>query len=382
MAGAGHQSQSSNRKSYRILAFRRLLAMAGDVAEIEGRLVKIGGFMTVAFHAPRMRAQDPTLPQFLRQVNAFPLLQPEEERALVRQAQSEGDAAAIARLTTSHLRLVTKVARRCNAFGLPMNELIAEGNLGMVRAVRRFDPDRGFRLSTFAVWCIRSAIQEYILRSWSMVRIGTTGGQRKLFFNLRRIKSQIGAVEEGWLAPEQVDSIARSLGVPAAEVILMNDRLAGSDLSLNAPVGTEDESDRLYWLVDERPTPETFIADREELSQRRHLLSQALGELSVRERDILVQRRLKEEPATLDELSHRYNISAERVRQIELAAYKKLKSAVLRASAAARQGRQHSVCSDSDKKTPASSMALIKAEGRGPTPPSSPTFTAARELVE
>jgi RNA polymerase sigma-32 factor len=272
----------------------------------------------------------------MRRVRAFPLLAPEEERALARKARQDEDAAAVARLTTSHLRLVAKVARRYSSFGLPMSELIAEGNLGMVRAVQRFDPDRGFRLSTFAVWWIRAAIQEYILRSWSLVRIGTTRGQRRLFFNLRRLKSSMGLLEEGELAPGQVEKIAASLGVPRAEVVSMNGRLAGADLSLNVPVGTEGDSELQDWLVDERPTPEDALAEAEERHHRRRLLKSALGMLQERERHILVERRLKEPPATLNELSRRYDVSAERVRQIELAAYERLKSAILHASSAPR----------------------------------------------
>jgi RNA polymerase sigma-32 factor len=351
---------------------RNLFLVRPAAPETERRVAKIGGIMTVAIHTQHTRAQDSILPRYLRQVNAFPLLESAEERTLAQQAQGE-DVAAIARLTTSHLRLVTKVAKSYSKFGLPMNELIAEGTLGMVRAVRRFDPDRGCRLSSFAAWWIRAAIQEYVLRNWSMVRIGTTRGQKKLFFNLRHIKSQIGALEKGRLAPEQIDSIVRTLRVPAAEVVLVNDRLAGSDLSLNAPLATEGGGELQDWLVDERPTPETFVADSEELHHRRRLLCEALTELSARERNILVQRRLKEEPATLDELSERYDISAERVRQIELAAYEKLKGSVLRAS---RQSRPRPVSSASGSKVPAASKAMSMAAARRPAP-----FTAAGGLV-
>jgi len=273
--------------------------------------------MTTAMRAPREPFEVGALPRYLRRVRAFPLLAPEEERALARKAQQDEDAAAVARLTTSHLRLVAKVARRYSSFGLPMSELIAEGNLGMVRAVQRFDPDRGFRLSTFAVWWIRAAIQEYILRSWSLVRTGTTRGQKRL-------------------TPGQVEKIAASLGVPRAEVVSMNGRLSGSDLSLNAPVGTEGDSELQDRLVDERPTPEDSLAEAEERHHRRRLLKAALGTLQERERDILVERRLKERPATLSELSRRYYVSAERIRQIELAAYERLKSAILHASLAPR----------------------------------------------
>ena len=282
--------------------------------------------MTTTMRALREPVEVGALPRYLRQIPAFPLLAPEEERALVRKAQQDEDAAAVARLATSHLRLVVKVAKRYSAFGLPMSELIAEGNLGMVRAVQRFDPDHGFRLSTYAVWWIRAAIQEYILRSWSLVRIGTTRGQRRLFFNLRRLKSSMGVLEEGKLAPEQVESIAASLRVPGAEVVSMNGRLSGSDRSLNAPVGTEGDGEFQDWLVDERPTPEDSLAETEERHHRRRLLKEALRMLPERERHILVEQRLKEQPATLNELSRRYDVGAERVRQIELAAYERLKA--------------------------------------------------------
>ena len=292
--------------------------------------------MTIAARPQRETAEARALPRYLREVRAFPLLAPEEELMLARKAQRDADAAAAARLTTSHLRLVVKVAKRYSAFGLPMSELIAEGNLGMVRAVQRFDPDRGFRLSTFAVWWIRAAIQENVLRSWSLVRTGTTRGQKKLFFNLRRLKSRMGVLEEGELAPGQVETIAANLRVPKSEVISMNGRLSGSDLSLNAPVGIESEGELQDWLVDEGPTPEDSLAETEERHHRGHLLREALSTLPERERNILVERRLKEEPATLNELSRRYDVSAERIRQIELAAYEKLKSAILQASAAPR----------------------------------------------
>jgi RNA polymerase sigma-32 factor len=292
--------------------------------------------MTIAIRLQREAVDAGPLPRYLRQVRAFPLLAPEEERALARKAQRDEDAAAVARLTTSHLRLVAKVARRYSSFGLPMSELIAEGNLGMVRAVQRFDPDRGFRLSTFAVWWIRAAIQEYILRSWSLVRTGTTRGQKRLFFNLRRLKSKMGVLGEGGLAPGQVEMIASSLKVSRAEVISMNGRLSGSDLSLNAPVGIEGDGEAQDWLVDERPTPEDSLAETEEFLHRRDLLQEGLSRLPERERHILVERRLNEEPPSLNELGRRYDISAERVRQIELAAYQKLKSAILEASKAPR----------------------------------------------
>jgi len=292
--------------------------------------------MTVAIRTLRLAPQDGGLPRYLQQVRAFPLLELEEERELARRAREQNDADAMNRLTTSHLRLVAKVARRYSSYGLPISELIAEGNLGMVRAVMRFDPDRGFRLSTFAVWWIRAAIQEYILRSWSLVRTGTTRGQKKLFFNLRRLKARIKAVEDGELTPEQVAKISKDLRVPAEEVVSMNRRLSAPDRSLNTPLGPEGQGELQDWLVDERPSPEASLAEDEELADRRNLLYQALGKLSERERHILMERRLREERTTLNDLSRRYDISRERVRQIELTAYEKLEKAVRLASASPR----------------------------------------------
>jgi RNA polymerase sigma-32 factor len=215
--------------------------------------------MATVMRAMREPAEVGALPPYLRQVRAFPLLAPEEERALARKAEHDEDATAVARLTTSHLRLVAKVAKRYSSFGLPLSELIAEGNLGMVCAVQRFDPERGFRLSTFAVWWIRAAIQEYTLRNWSLVRTGATREQKRLFFNLSRLKYRLGMLAERELAPGQVERIAASLRVPKAEVISMNERLAGPDLSLNAPIGTEGDGELQDWLVDECPTPEEWL---------------------------------------------------------------------------------------------------------------------------
>jgi RNA polymerase sigma-32 factor len=264
---------------------------------------------------------------YLQQVRAFPLLQPDEELALARRMRAEADGEPAHRLVTSHLRLVAKVARRYRGYGLPESELIAEGNLGLIRAVMRFDPDRGFRLATYAIWWIRAAIQEYILRSWSLVRIGNTQAQKKLFFNLRRLKEKIDAVEEGDLSTKQVDKIAETLKVKGENVIEMNRRLASRDLSLNAPLQVDGAGEWQDFLVDEIPSPEARLADEEEFAQRRGFLKIALGTLGEREREILIERRLKDEGVTLNELSQRYNISRERVRQIEVSAFEKVRIA-------------------------------------------------------
>jgi RNA polymerase sigma-32 factor len=278
---------------------------------------------------------DQHLARYLQQVRKFPMLEPDEEFMLAQRWREHKDPEAAHRLVTSHLRLVAKIAMGYRGYGLPMSELIAEGNLGMIRAVKRFDPDRGFRLATYAMWWIRAAVQEYILHSWSLVKIGTTAAQKKLFFNLRRVKGQIKAIEDGDLAPEQVDKVAERLKVSAEDVISMNRRLAAPDSSLNAPLRADGEGEWQDWLVDDTPTQETRLAEDEELSKRRTLLDQALTGLNERERHILTERRLKDEPATLDELSQTYRISRERVRQIEIRAFEKLQKSIRNA---AREG--------------------------------------------
>jgi RNA polymerase sigma-32 factor len=235
-------------------------------------------------------------------------------------------------LVTSHLRLVAKIARNYRGYGLPMSELIAEGNLGIIRAVKGFDPDRGVRLTTYAIWWIRAAIQEYILHSWSLVKIGTTAAQKKLFCNLRRLKGQIKALEDGDLAPEQIGKIAERLKVSAEDVVSMNGRLAGRDRSLNAPLRADSEGEWQDWLVDDRPNQEMRLLDDDELAKRRGLLDEALAALNDRERRILVERRLKDEPATLDELSQTFHISRERVRQIEVRTFEKLQKSIRNAA--------------------------------------------------
>ena len=229
---------------------------------------------------------------------------------------------------TSHLRLVAKIAMGYRGYGLPMNEIISEGNIGLMQAVKRFDPERGFRLATYAMWWIRAAIQEYILHSWSLVKLGTTAAQKKLFFNLRRIKSQMQAIEEGDLSPETVREIAKNLEVTEQDVVDMNRRLSGPDHSLNAMLRSDSETEWQDWLVDETASQETRMAEEDELSHRRGLLGEALKILNDRERHILTERRLKEEPTTLEDLSVQYNISRERVRQIEVRAFEKLQKAM------------------------------------------------------
>ncbi len=270
-----------------------------------------------------------SLSLLLREIRKFPMLQPEEEYMLAKRWREHSDPDAAQRLVTSHLRLVAKIAMGYRGYGLPLSELISEGNVGMMQAVKRFDPDRGFRLATYAMWWIRASIQEYILHSWSLVKMGTTAAQKKLFFNLRRLKGQLQAIDEGDLSPENVHKIATELGVPEADVVSMNRRLAAPDYSLNAPLRSDGEGEWQDWLVDEVEDQETSFSEREELSLRRDLLHRALPRLMPRERDILVARRLSEEPETLDDLSQKYGISHERVRQIEVRAFAKVQKEVI-----------------------------------------------------
>ena len=274
-------------------------------------------------------AREGNLARYLEEIRRFPMLAPEEEYMLAKRWREHGDKDAAHKLVTSHLRLVAKIAMGYRGYGLPLSELISEGNVGMMQAVKRFDPDRGFRLATYAMWWIRAAIQEYVLHSWSLVKMGTTAAQKKLFFNLRKIKGQLQAIEEGDLSPENVKRIARELAVPEADVVSMNRRLSAPDNSLNAPLRADgDGGEWQDWLVDEEPTQETRLGDRQELGLRRDLLRTAMTHLTARERDILVERRLKEEPATLEDLSQKYGISRERVRQIEVRAFEKLQKAI------------------------------------------------------
>jgi len=264
------------------------------------------------------------LSRYLQNIRKFPMLAPDEEYMLAKRYLESEDSDAAHRLVSSHLRLVAKIAMGYRGYGLPMGEVISEGNVGLMQAVKRFDPERGFRLATYAMWWIRASIQEYILHSWSLVKMGTTAAQKKLFFNLRKMKGQLQLMEDGDLPFESVTTIATKLGVPEQDVVNMNRRLASPDHSLNAPVRIDGEGEWQDWLVDDSESQETLLANGEELSQRRDLLKQALETLNQRERHILTERRLTEEPMTLEDLSREYGISRERVRQIEVRAFEKL----------------------------------------------------------
>jgi RNA polymerase sigma-32 factor len=277
------------------------------------------------------------LNRYLAEIRKFPLLAPEQEYMLAKRWQEHQDPAAATGLVTSHLRLVARIAMGYRGYGLPVNELIAEGNIGLMQGVRKFDPERGFRLATYAMWWIKAAIQEYILRSWSLVKIGTTAAQKKLFFNLRRLKGKIGAVEDGDLKPADVTHIATTLGVNEDEVVSMNRRMGhGGDASLNAPLREEGEGEWQDWLADDAPLADELLADSEERKERQALLGDAMQTLNERERDILTRRRLIDDPETLEELSQRYAISRERVRQIEVRAFEKLAKAMHEAAGAQR----------------------------------------------
>ncbi|HMQ41403.1 MAG TPA: RNA polymerase sigma factor RpoH [Paracoccus sp. (in: a-proteobacteria)] len=267
------------------------------------------------------------LNRYLQEIRKFPLLEPEEEYMLAKAWVDHEDSEAAHKMVTSHLRLAAKIAMGYRGYGLPQAEVISEANVGLMQAVKRFDPEKGFRLATYAMWWIRASIQEYILRSWSLVKMGTTSGQKKLFFNLRKAKNRIGAMEEGDLRPENVARIANDLNVTEQEVIDMNRRMAGSDASLNATVGSGDgESTAQWqdWLEDEDADQAQAYAESEELDTRRAMLVQAMDVLNDREKDILMERRLRDDPLTLEELSERYEVSRERIRQIEVRAFEKL----------------------------------------------------------
>jgi RNA polymerase sigma-32 factor len=268
------------------------------------------------------------LSRYLSEIRKFPLLAPEEEYMFAKRWKEHEDPDAAKKLVTSHLRLVAKIAMGYRGYGLPISEIVAEGNVGLMQAVKRFEPDKGFRLATYAMWWIRASIQEYILRSWSLVKMGTTAAQKKLFFNLRKAKNKIDAIEEGDLSPENVKEIARQLGVRENEVVDMNRRLSGPDSSLNTPLRSESESEWQDWLQDDALDQETVLADSEELDERKGLLSSAMSVLTEREREIIEARRLRDEPETLEDLSKKFGISRERVRQIEMKAFDKLQEAM------------------------------------------------------
>jgi len=289
--------------------------------------------MATAKSLPAIPALGPdvSLNRYLSEIKKFPILAPEEEYMLAKRWSEHQDPEAAARLVTSHLRLVAKIAMGYRGYGLPVAELISEGNIGLMQGVKKFEPERGFRLATYAMWWIRASIQEFILRSWSLVKIGTTAAQKKLFFNLRREKAKIHAFEDGDLRPEHLHTIATNLGVSEEEVIQMNRRMAmGGDTSLNAPLREEGEGEWMDWLTDETPTQDVAVADAEEAQVRHKLLGQAMEHLNERERHILTERRLRDDPRTLEDLSQEYGVSRERVRQIEVRAFEKLQKAMMR----------------------------------------------------
>jgi RNA polymerase sigma-32 factor len=269
------------------------------------------------------------LSRYLTEIRKFPMLTKDEEYMLAKRWREHEDSQAAHRLVTSHLRLVAKIAMGYRGYGLPIGEVISEGNVGLMQAVKKFEPEKGFRLATYAMWWIRASIQEYILRSWSLVKMGTTAAQKKLFFNLRKAKSEISAIEDGDLRPEQVEHIATKLGVTHDDVVSMNRRLAGPDSSLNSPLRSDSESEWQDWLVDDKAEDqETVVADTEEFTQRMGLLQDAMQGLTDRERHILTERRLKDDPTTLEDLASEYGVSRERVRQIEVRAFEKLQKAM------------------------------------------------------
>ncbi len=287
----------------------------------------------MAVNALAMVSPEGGLSRYLTEIRKFPMLTKDEEFMLAKRWREHEDSEAAHRLVTSHLRLVAKIAMGYRGYGLPIGEVISEGNVGLMQAVKKFEPDKGFRLATYAMWWIRASIQEYILRTWSLVKMGTTANQKKLFFNLRKAKAEISAFEEGDLHHEAVDHIATRLGVTKDDVISMNRRLSGPDSSLNSPLRSDSESEWQDWLKDDNAVnAETLVAETEEYSQRMGLLGDAMKDLTDRERHILTQRRLKDEPITLEELAGEYGVSRERVRQIEVRAFEKLQKAMKQAA--------------------------------------------------
>ncbi|MBO9622699.1 MAG: RNA polymerase sigma factor RpoH [Sphingomonas sp.] len=272
-----------------------------------------------------------SLNRYLAEIKKFPILAPEQEYMLAKRFQEHGDPDAAAQLVTSHLRLVAKIAMGYRGYGLPVSELISEGNIGLMQGVKKFEPDRGFRLATYAMWWIRASIQEFILRSWSLVKMGTTAAQKKLFFNLRRMKAKLDAFEDGDLSPEHVAKIATDLGVTEEEVTSMNRRMAmGGDTSLNVPMREDSEGQWQDWLQDEGPLQDERVAEAQEADVRHEMLTEAMDDLNEREKHILAERRLTDDPKTLEELSQVYGVSRERVRQIEVRAFEKLQKAMMR----------------------------------------------------
>ncbi|MBC8051106.1 MAG: RNA polymerase sigma factor RpoH [Chitinophagales bacterium] len=279
------------------------------------------------------------LTRYLEEIRRFPMLEPQEEYMLAKRWQEHEDGDAAQKLVTSHLRLVARIAMGYRGYGLPIGEVVSEGNVGLMQAVKRFDPEKGFRLATYAMWWIRAAIQEYILRSWSLVKMGTTASQKKLFFNLRRLKGQMQALEDGDLRPDQVTKIATHLGVPEVDVVSMNRRLGG-DSSLNAPLRNDAEGGEWQdWLVDDSANQESVLVDKEELAHRRNYLQSAMDSLNDRERRIFAARRLVDDPMTLEELSEEFGVSRERIRQIEVRAFEKVQKAVQKSASVAESPR-------------------------------------------
>jgi len=270
-----------------------------------------------------------SLSNYLAQIKKFPMLAPEEEYMLAKRYKERDDLKSAQKLITSHLRLVAKIAMGYKGYGLPVSELVSEGNIGLMQAVKKFDPEKGFKLATYAMWWIKASIQEYVLRSWSLVKMGTTTAQKKLFFNLKKIKNQLSANEEGDLKEEHVDEISKRLNVKREEVISMNRRLAGKEKSLNAPVNDEGATEWQDWIVDSKIDQELQFSNKQELSERKNLMDLSMSVLNIREKEILTARRLSEDILTLEDLSKKYKISRERVRQIETKAFKKLQQAVL-----------------------------------------------------
>ena len=269
---------------------------------------------------------------YLTQIKKFPMLDAEEEYMLAKNWKDSGNLKSAHKLVTSHLRLVAKIAMGYRGYGLPVSELISEGNIGLMQAVKKFDPDRGFRLATYAMWWIKAGIQEYVLRSWSLVKMGTTAAQKKLFFNLKKIKKQIAPSEEGDLKKEQVNEISKRLGVKSDEVVSMNRRMMGQEKSLNDPIKSDEKGEWQDWVVDENLDQELYISQKQELDEKKSLLKDAIKILNERERNIIQDRKLSEDPKTLDELSKKYKISRERIRQIETKAFEKLQKAMLNSS--------------------------------------------------
>src|SRR5690348_10206404 len=295
-----------------------------------------GAVMARVATLPVLKAES-GLSRYLDEIRRFPMLEPQQEYMLAKRWREHGDRDAAHKLVTSHLRLVAKIAMGYRGYGLPIAEVISEGNVGLMHAVKRFDPDRGFRLTTYAMWWIKAAIQEYILRSWSLVKMGTTANQKKLFFNLRKAKSKISALEEGDMRPDQVELIAKRLGVTEQDVVDMNRRLGG-DASLNAPIRDDGESGEWQdWLVDDAPSQERILAENEESENRHKALVSALDVLNERERRIFEARRLADDPVTLEELAAEFGVSRERVRQIEVRAFEKVQKAVKSRMAAMEQ---------------------------------------------